>query len=172
MARTIPVVTRKSLEEASSGDPVLLFATISHRDLVEDITLVLDGADYVLDGITYSKSWFELDLISDDDQPPTAQFTFPNVDRVAFGMLSGVTYPARVSFKLIAASNFDLTVDPRTVLSAVTVETIYSADLLFLTDITIDAMQVQGTLRGFDYRQEVWPSRRATQDLLPGVFMR
>jgi hypothetical protein len=172
MARSIPIASRRKLEDASSDEPVLLFATIRHRSLIDPIPLVLDNADYVLDGDTFHKSWFELELLSDDDKPPVAKFTFPNVDRQPINLLANVVGPATVDFRLIAASCFDLTADPRTVLPDVTVEPLYSASSLFLTDIQVDQVQVSGALRGYDYRQESWPSLRATQDRLPGVFMR
>jgi hypothetical protein len=172
MARTIPVASRQRMEDASDGDPTLLFVTIRHKTLIDPICLVLDGADYVIDGVTFHKSYFELELLTDDDKPPKATFTFPNVDRQPINLLANVVGPAMVDFKLIAASCFDLRVEPRMVKTGVTVDALYSASSLFLTDVQVDQVRVQGTLRGYDFRQEVWPSLRATQDRLPGVFMR
>jgi hypothetical protein len=172
MARTIPVASRQRMEDAADGDPILLFVTIRHKTLIDPIPLVLDDVDYVLDGVTYHKSYFELELLTDDDKPPKATFTFPNVNRQPINLLANVVGPAMVDFKLIAASYFDLTVEPRAVKAGVAVEALYSASSLFLTDVQVDQTQVQGTLRGYDFRQESWPSLRATQDRLPGVFMR
>lgn len=172
MARSIPVASRQRMEESSDGDPSLMFGTIRHKTLIVPIRLVLDGADYVLGGDIFHKCYFELELLTDDDKPPKATFTFPNVDRQPINLLANVVGPAMVDFKLVSASYFDLTVEPRTVKAGLTVETLYSASSLSLTDITVDQTQVKGTLRGYDFRQESWPSLRATQDRLPGVFMR
>jgi hypothetical protein len=170
--RVIPLITREALERSSSGDALLIFVTVTHPDMPDVIRLVTDGADYLRDGKTWHKSWFELDLLTDDETPPQARFRFPNVDRAAITMLAAVSNPAKVSFEVISAAWFDLTVEPRVVKPAVTVEAAYDARHLFLTDITADAVQVEGTLRSWDYRQESWPDMRATEALLPGVYVR
>lgn len=170
--RVIPVVTRRNLEASSSAEALLFFVTVTHPEMVDVIRLVTDGVDHVRDGATWHKSWFELDLLSDDESPPQARFRFPNVDRAAITMLRGVTGPARVRFEIVSADHFDPTTDPRTVKPGVTVTAAYTAAGLFLTDVTADAVQVEGTLRSWDYRQEAWPDRRATKDLLPGAYAR
>jgi hypothetical protein len=170
--RTIPVLNRKVLEQSSAGEAFLAFVTVSHPQMIEAIRLVLDGADYVIGSDTFHKSFFEIDLVSDDESPPKATFRFSNVDRVAITMLRSVASPPRVALDLISTAYFDLTVDPRTVKPATTVEYLYRARGLFLTGITADSIAVEGTLRGWDFRQESWPDKRVTQTLLPGAFVR
>lgn len=170
--RTIPVLNRKVLEQSSAGEAFLAFVTITHPQVSYTIRLVLDGADYEIGGNTWHKSFFELELITDTEQPPSAKFRFPNVDRAAITMLQAVANPPRVAFDLISTAYFDLTAEPRTVKPDTTVEYLYRARGLFLTDITADSVQVEGTLRGHDYRQESWPDKRVTQTLLPGAFVR
>ncbi|OJU02784.1 MAG: hypothetical protein BGN87_06200 [Rhizobiales bacterium 65-79] len=177
MARALPIVDRRRLEQGSSDDPVLLFAAIRHKQLTDPVRLVLDGADYVMDdedgnAATWHQSYFTLTLLTDDARPPQASFTFPNVDRRSSNMIADVIDPATVDFKLIAASYFNLAVEPRTVKAGLTVAALYQASSLFLTDVKIGLVQVTGTLRGIDLRQQLWPLLRATQDRLPGVFMR
>jgi hypothetical protein len=176
--RVLPILSRRLLEQSSSGEPILVFVTVTHPDLDTPIRLVVDGADYVVNGDTWNQSFFELDLLTDTEQPPSARFRFPNVDREAISLLRRVSGPCRVEFALLPASYFDLTVEPRTVLPLHTViwdrapagSLVYRASSLFLTEITADQVQVEGTLRSWDYRQESWPDKRATQALLPGVF--
>ena len=178
--RAIPVISRRLLEQSSSGVPILVFVTVSHPTLETPIRLVVDGADYVVNGDTFHQSFFELDLLTDTEQPPQARFRFPNVDRTAITLLRRVSGPCRVEFALLPASWFDLTVEPRTVKTGLTVtwsrapagSLIYKAASLFLTEITADQSQVEGTLRSWDYRQESWPDKRTTQALTPGVFAR
>lgn len=175
--RAIPVLSRKLMEASSSGEAVLVFVEITHPQTPDVIRLVVDGADYIMedddgDDQTWHKSFFELELLTDTDQPPAARFRFPNVDRQAITLMRSIASPPRVAFKLVSAGYFDLTADPRTVKPALTVEPIYHAKSLFLTDITADQVQVEGTLRSWDFRQEQWPDKRVTQALLPGAFVR
>lgn len=172
MARAIPALTREGLEGSASDDPLIVFAVVDHPDLIQKIRLVTDGVDYVLDGETYHKSYFLLDILTDDETPPRGRFRFPNVDRAAITMMRHVNGPPRVSLYVYSGSYWDITADPRTVLSGLTPTPAYAAERLFLTDITATAEEVEGTLRSWDYRQEAWPDKRATEDLLPGVFMR
>lgn len=178
MARTLEVLSRRLLELSSSSEQILVFASVTHPMVPTPIQLVLDGVDYVINGSTWHQSYFELTLLTDTEKPPQATFKFPNVDRAAITMLQNVSGPPRVEFALLASSYFDLTADPRTVKPGLTItwnrapagNLTYLAQKLFLTNVTADQIQVQGTLRGWDYRQEAWPDMRATQVLLPGVF--
>lgn len=170
MSRTIPIISRQAFEASSSDDAAICFVTITHPLAEAPILLVLDGADYLIDGVTWHRSEFELDLLTDDDRPPSAPFRFPNVDRRAINMLAGVTIAARVDIELVSSAYFDLTADPRVVKPGVTIEKIYRAPALRLTDITADEMMVEGTLLSWDYQQEEWPAAVVTEDLLPGVF--
>jgi len=134
------------------------------------VRLVTDGADYVIDGDTYSRSWFELGMVTDSDQAPVAKFKFENINRKVMNMLAEVDGPAKVQFDVIPSSFFDLSTDPRTVLPTKTVTPIISAKSLYLINVNVDALSVSGTLRSKDYSQEAWPNIRATKELFPGVW--
>lgn len=176
--RVIPVVSRRLLEQSSSSEPILVFVIITHPDISQPIRLVIDGDDYVINGDTFHKSYFELDLLTDGESPPQARFRFPNVDREAISRLRRVSSPCRVEFAILASSYFDLTASPRVVGDGLTVtweraptgSLMYRASSLWLTEVTADDVQVEGTLRSWDYRQESWPDKRVTQALLPGVY--
>lgn len=175
--RTIPVIARREHEKSSSPSADLIFVKITHPDTTDVIRLVLDGVDYVMDdGIepdaTWHKAGFELDLLTDTEEPPKAEFRFANVDWTAMGLLAKVSTPARVTFFVVTSAYFDLTKEPRTVKPGLTVEVTYRAAALDLRDITIDDASVTGTLMSRDLRQEVWPNMRATKRRLPGVHVR
>jgi hypothetical protein len=172
MTRTIPTVLQRSLEQSSSGDPILIFVEVTHPSLVQTIRLVRDGVDYVMDGETWARSWFEIDWLTDEESPPQAKFRFPNVDRAAITMLEKVDTPVRVALHVVSASYFDLGTDPRVARNGVTVEKAMTASGLFFTEVTADQVQVEGTLRSYDYRQEPWPVTRAIQSLTPALYMR
>lgn len=170
--RSIPIIDRRSMEQPSSGDAELVFVTITHSEMADVVRLVVDGYDYLIAGNIWHKSAFELDLLTDNDKPPSAQFRFPNVDRAAIAKLRSVTGPCRVAFEVYSSVYFDLSADPRTVKPGLTLEPIYSASALFLTEVTADDVAVEGTLRSWDYRQESWPDMRATKRLVPGAYAR
>lgn len=171
MARVVPVISRAETERSSSGAAHLIFVAVSHPRMTDAIRLVVDGADYMIEGKRWHKSAFELDLLTDDETPPRAKFRFPNVDRRAIHMLERVAEPAHVEFRVVTSSYFDLTANPRTVRPGMIVQPMYTASHLLLTDITADAVMVSGTLRSWDYRREMWPNRLAVRSLLPGAFV-
>lgn len=172
MSRSVPASSREALEQESSGDVLLLFVEITHPELGEEtIRIVSDGEDYVLDGKTYKAGGFTIDPLTDSDQPPSAKFSFSNVDRSATNMLADIIGPAEVRMRVISSEYFNTREVPRIVLDGVTVTPSYDAKRLFLTDITVDAVACNGTLRGYDYRQESWPSKIATESLCPGLFV-
>lgn len=170
MQRTIPLITQRTLETETSADATIMFVTISHPEVDGVIRLVADGEDYVFGGETYHKGGFELSLLTDDDTPPTARFTFPNVKREAMTRLEKVTSPAQVTFEAVSSAYFDINKVPRTAKSGVTPIAFYSARHLMLTEVNVTVSEVTGTLRSRDYRQEIWPGRRATPELTPGVW--
>ena len=64
---------------------------------------------------------------------------------------------------------FDLSVAPRVPLGP-SVEHIYVARHLYLTDVEGDVLQLSGTIRWWEYTQESWPALRATQNRFPGLY--
>lgn len=172
MSRAISILSRRAFEAPQSEDAELFFVTVTHPEMTDIVRLVVDGVDYVIDGETFHKSAFDLDLLTDSDKPPSAQFRFPNVDRTAVAKLRRVNGPCRVRFDVYSSAYFDLSVEPRVVKAGLILQAIYSAKSLFWTEITAADVMVEGRLRSWDYRQESWPNMRATKALLPGVYAR
>ena len=172
MTRAIPIIARRELEKSGTSTLFLIMVTVTHPNITDVITLVLDDADYVYNGMTYYRSAFDLVLLSDTDEPPRARFGFPNVDRASVNRLREVVDPPRVKFEIVPSNYFDLNVEPRVAKAGVTPTAIYTAKSLFLTDIKTDSVRVEGTLRSWDYRQEQWPDKRVTKPLLPAIYER
>lgn len=170
MERTIDIITRRALEREVSADATIILVTISHAALDETIRLAGDGADWEFGGQTYHKGGFELTLVTDNDSPPTARFTFPNVKRPLMSRLETMTDAAEVTFEAVSSAYYDIMKEPRIAKSGMTPVAFYTARHLYLTDIEITADTVTGTLHSRDYRQEIWPGRRATPELTPGVW--
>lgn len=168
MPRALSGALRRQLNLQESGEAILAFLTITHADLAEPITVVGDGVDYVWDAVTYVGFPFRFALLSDEEGPPRCQIEVQNVDRKIGDALRALPSPARLRLELVAASEFDQTADPRTPLGTPPIE--YSASHLFLVNVSVDAMTVTGDVVSWDYTQDTWPARRATQDRYPGLF--
>lgn len=167
-SRDVPLSVRREFEKQESGHVPLIFLTITHPQVQDAIRVVSDIKDYVFGGLTYVGFPFDILLPSDSDGPPTATLSIQNVDRVIGDTLRQVSDPARMSIVIVSSADFDLAVDPRTEIG--TAPEMFRYDHGFLVDVEVDVLQVTGTIRGWDYRSELWPGLRATQDMCPGLF--
>lgn len=170
MQRDLPLATARELERPETAEVLLVFLRISHRQLPEDLRIVSDGADYIMDGATWTGFDFEIQLLSDTDAPPRTELTVQNVDRRIGEAILAMDGPARLDMEVIAASQFNLNVEPRVALGP-SVERTYTARHLALVDVGGDVLQLTGTIRSWDYSQEAWPSMRGTQDAFPGLYL-
>jgi|GEM_PF-1663340 len=172
MSRIVPSIARRSHERSSSPDADLMFMEVTHRASADVIRLVIDGVDYKIGDDIWHKSFFEYELVTDTEDPPTTRVRFANVDRKSVGLLTRVVDPARVRLMVITSAYFDLSTDPRTVKAGYTIQPTYEARSLDLIDVTINDITVEGTLKSRDLRQEVYPNLRAIKSRLPGAHLR
>ena len=166
---TISFPVREDLTSESSGIAILAFLTITHPEIAEPLRFVSDGGDYVRDGVTWTGIPFEFALLTDTDRPPETKIKIQNVDRVIGESIMAMgTEPARVKIELLSSLDFDETVEPRAEIGTAHVE--YSASGLMLINISMNALEVSGSLKSWDYTQEIWPMTAATKDRLPALF--
>src|SRR5687767_14720758 len=90
--------------QASEADLVLL--TIVHP-MMETFRLVRNRVDIVSRGQTFNKSWFELDILNDDNEIVRSQLTMPNVDRLIGNTLRTIIGPPEVTIEVINSANPD-----------------------------------------------------------------
>jgi hypothetical protein len=171
--RTIPQSVRREIDRQESPEFYLTFLTITHRTLVEPIHTVSDPKPFILKDAsaiarTHLAYKFGIQILSDGENMPEARLTIQNIDRRIGEAIQNADEPARILIEVCAASEFDLTVDPRVELT--TAERFYSADQLILHGVEANPIQLTGSIRSFDYTQELWPGIRATQDRFPGLF--
>jgi hypothetical protein len=166
--RTLTTGFRREVEREATAEIALIFLEITHPALAETLRVVNDSKDFVFRGFTYSKASFELQLLTDNERPPEGRLSVQNVDQRIGNSLRLMREPARIRLDVVAGSQFNLAVDPRTEITPVYTE--YTADYLYLIDVEVDAMMAQGRIVSWDYTQELWPGVRATQDRLPGLF--
>ena len=119
-------------------------------------------------GETFTGFQFDITIMSDNDQAPFAKLSIQNVDRSIGEALRSIDNPAVLTLEIIAGSEFDQTVDPRTELT--TAARTYTAQELNLIGVDADAIFITGRLQTRDYSKEIWPGLMATQDIFPGLF--
>lgn len=168
MTRAVPLSLRQSMEASFSDEVNLIFVTLSHATLADPIRVVLDTKDYVYSGNTFIGFPFDIQLLSDDEQPPTAKLSFQNVDSEIGHAVRLLTSPPRLKIQLLHSDDFDLFVTPRVAIG--TPDVISLGDELFLINIQVTAQDVSGDIKGWDYLQRVYPGLRVTQAALPGAF--
>lgn len=169
MTREISASLRQALELQESEEALIVFLTITHPSIDPPIRVCSDTVDYVWDGETYIGFPFDCELLSDNDEPPTAKLSIQNVDRKIGEAVRLLDSAPRLRIDVLAASWFNESADPRVALGDTPVAD-YTADKLFLTNIEADALAVKADIVSWNYTQEVWPGIRATQDRLPGIF--
>lgn len=168
-SRTIQASWRRELEKQQSAEAPLAFVAITHEQLETPLRFVsVAGVDHVWSGATYYGIGFDWQLLTDDDQPPRSALTLENVDRRAGRYVRDLLTPPRVRIDILLASDFDETTDPRTAIG--TPSSMYTANHLFLTDVSFDGLSLTGNLQSWDYRQTSWPAIRATQSRTPGLY--
>lgn len=168
MPRNITASFRRSAEANFADEVDLVFLTISHSTLGTPIRVVWDTVDYIYGGNTFIGFPFDISILSDDEQPPTAQLQIQNVDPRIGDTIQGLLTPPRLKIELAQSSDFNLTVVPHTEIGSATI--IYSADKLYLINVSVDILTITGQIVGWDYQQRVWPAERATQANFPGLF--
>lgn len=167
--RPVSPTVAADLEAQISPNALLGFLTITHPNLPEPIRVVSDPIDFEADGLTWLGCPFEFVLLTDEDHPPTSQIRVQNVDRRIGEALRTVTDRARVRLEVRSTVDFDLSVVPRVEQSGGSA-VIYQFSHFDLVDVTVNAMEVTGTVMLRDFAQEPWPGKRATQSRCPGLF--
>ena len=169
MPRVISQSFRTSVLAQNSGDVALLFAEIDHPDWANPLRFVSDTSDYVWNGNTYLGAIFDVQILTDNDNPPTAQFTFPNIDRSIGELISSTVMPPTIQLDIVHSAFFNLAVSPRVPLGAQpTAE--YTAKNLWIADVTVDAVQVSGRIVSLDLAREGAHRFRCTQERTPALF--
>lgn len=169
MTRPISTSLRRELERSSTEEIIFVTLRLTHETLAEAIPLVCHPVPIVVGGETYRASWFDLKLLSDNENYPKTSVTIPNVDAaIGRGIKALYGNPMRATITVYSGSDFDLTANPITPIGTPVVE--YQAKHLFLTNLKVDVMEITGDIISWNYTQQTWPGRRATKNRLPGLF--
>lgn len=170
MTRPLPLSLRRNIEANFSDEVNLIFLTIDHSTLAEPIRVVLDTKNYIYNGDLYIGFPFDITILSDDENPPTARLAIQNVDSEIGAAIRRLTSPPRLRIDLLHSDDFNITVSPRIAVASPAPDVITLGNHLFLVNVSVNAAEVTGDIKGWDYLQRVWPGRRAMQDTFPGLF--
>lgn len=167
MTRTVTQSFRISSESSFADEVDLIFLIISHPSITP-IRLVNDTVDYIYGPDNYIGFPFEIEILSDDETPPTAKLAIQNVDPRIGDSVRTLMTPPTLTIGLFSSADFDLTQNPRTAFGTPTL--VYLASNLFLINVSVDIMTISGQIVGWDYQQRVWPAERGTAANFPGLF--
>lgn len=167
MTRNVTPTYRLSSESSFADEVNLIFLTITHS-LITPIYVVNDTTDFSLGVNTYIGFPFDIEILSDDESPPTARLTIQNVDPRIGDSIRSLMTPPTLTISLYSSDDWNLNLTPRIPIGTPTV--IYSAGPLFLINVSVDVLAITGQIVGWDYQQRVWPAERATQANFPGLF--
>lgn len=169
MTRTVGATFRDSIESPHTSESPVMFATITHPNLLVPITVNSDVVDYILNGVTYLGTAFSISMLTDDDAPPTAKIAIPNVDSSIGEVIQNLKTSPRIKIELYAKADFDDNT-PHAAIGTPTVE--YSAQELFLKNVSCDVLGFTADLFSYDIANEPWPAIRSTMRILPALFAR
>jgi len=96
--------------ERESDDPWIALIELQHDGMNGGSPVRLarnPTEDIVSNGNTYSKSWFDLELPSDDETPASCQISINNVDGEIGRVLETLTGPIEVTIRVVLASDPD-----------------------------------------------------------------
>ncbi len=164
-----PLTSAQMAELQDAGGGALLgFLVITHDTLVEPIRVVSDPFDYRRGGHLYTGLPFEWSLVTDTEAAPRAKLRIPNIDRRIGQAIRRASTRPRLALEVLSEADFDLSAVPR--IERSTPVQIYAFAHFELSQISADALAVEGQVQLFDPSGEPWPSVRATEDRFPGLF--
>lgn len=153
----LPTFAQAWLQARESADAGLCMLTIYHP-MMETYRFVRNTENITSRGDVYTACPFGLDILNDNDQPPRATLTFPNVDRSIGIKLSELVGPPQVTIEVISSAHLD--------------EPIMRAARLRLQNVSIDPLVLSGDLLRVDDSSEVCGTIRITPARAPALFRR
>lgn len=141
--------------QSSEADLVMLEI---YHPMMETFRLVRNRVDVVRLGQTFSKSWFELDILNDDDEIVRSQLILPNVSRKIGNALRSVIGPPEVNIIVINSANPNSNPPP------------YRAARLKLRNINRDPNFLTGDLSRGDENTEACGTIKLTPAIAPALF--
>jgi hypothetical protein len=145
--------------ERNGDDPWIVLLELQHDDMNGGTPVRLarnPTEDIVSNTYTYSKSWFEIELPSDDETPAVSQISIMNVDGEIGRVLETLTGPIDCAIYVVLAS------DPDT----------YGREFLKfkLRNVQWDALVASGEISQAQITNNRWPKYQVTPKYFLHLF--
>jgi len=155
MPRTLSSAYWSGSTLSVSDEDFLVLLRITHPS-VKPVFVVNDVVDVTSNGVLHTGFPFELVLPQEDDNIPQGKIRIQNVDRRLGITLHKLQTPPWMRFQVVLRS------------APNSVQLQY--DFLRLTNVSVDAIAVEGTIGITDFSSIPWPRARGTKRVLPGLF--
>lgn len=153
----LPSFAQAWLQARESSEAALLAITIFHP-MMETYRFVRNTENVVSRGDTFTACPFDLAILNDNDQPPRAMLTFPNVDRIIGIKLAEIVGPPQVIIEVLASAHLD--------------EPVTRAARLRLQNVSVDPLVLSGDLVRIDDSTETCGTIRVVPSKFPALFRR
>jgi hypothetical protein len=145
--------------ERFGDDPWIALLTLQHPDMNGGTPVRLarnPTEDIVSNGETFSRSWFEIAIPSDDDEPAKSQIAITNVNGEIGRVLEELTGPLDCTIQVVLASDPDE----------------YGREFLKfkLRNTTWDALVASGELSQATIMNNRWPKYQVTPKYFRHLF--
>ncbi len=151
-----PAWVQEWLQAIYSSDPGLKLLTVVHP-MLETFRLVENTVDVTSRGNLFKKAFFAINVVNDDDSPPRAQLTIPNVDKEIGIWLKSIVNPPEIILEVVSSFDLDYVV--------------YRCARLQMIAPDVQEQTVSGTLTRRDDGSELCGSIRMTPRRAPGLFI-
>lgn len=161
--------------DGTDGTPPLIFAEIRHDWLESSIFVVSDDA--IVDGEAALYRWnneywrslpFSMEIISDDEGPPRATVDLPAVDNEIADIIQELDGAPELYVYLVSGAEFDRSSHPYQQIGDPYVQ--IEITHLRLQNVRHDGLFLSADITSWDYTQEPWPSKNASEARLPGLY--
>src|SRR5581483_4905197 len=148
--RPLTAAFRNTLEAVHPDDAIVIFASVYHSSLAEPVRVNSDVVDYVWNGATYIRCAFQISFLTDDDSPPQAKVSIPNVDQRVGNAVRALTDSPRIEIAVLVKSDFNEDT-PRRPIAVPIAE--YEAGSLFLRNVSCTALALTADITSFEDRK-------------------
>lgn len=157
MSRSLSQNTLQALFAAETGEAFLILLSLAHEDLVEPIRVTSDAVETVSLGRIFTPYPFDLFLPDEkDNQSPRARLRLDNISREIVAAIRSISTSPTVLMEIVRAQDPDA------------IEASFP-DFRF-TNVTYDALTVEGDLSIEDFTAEPYPARVFSPGDFPGLF--